>query len=127
MWCVSCGRPHPGGWLMIVGELVTVITRGVVSTDPKGNDVYGETWTDVADVLVAPGPRTDLPVVDHPEGTRIMFTLHFPKTFTGSLRGAQVIVRGGEPLDVVGDPQPYTMANTPTRCHMPVEVVRSDG
>ena len=112
---------------MIRGETVTVITRAVTGQDSKGNDVYGETRTDVSDVLVAPGPRTDLPVVDHPEGTVIAFNLHFPKSFTGSLRGAQVIVRGSDPLDVVGDPQPYTNANTPGKWNRPVEVKRGDG
>jgi len=110
------------------GETVTVTQRvDTGEVDGRGNPIYTTTNTTVEDVLVAPGPRTDLPVTDHPDGTVVAYNLHFPKTFTGSLRLATVTVRGEAGLKVIGDPQPFTLANTPTRWHMPVEVERGDG
>lgn len=109
------------------GETVVVVRSVEVGRDPGNSPIYAEVRDRVEDVLVAPGPRTDIIESNRPEGTEIQWTLHFPKTFTGSLRGASISVRGGEPLGVVGDPQPYTLENTPTRWHMPVEVTRADG
>lgn len=97
------------------------------SSDAHGNDVFTTTTTTVDDVLVAPGPRGDLPFVDRPEGTVVAYSLHFPKAFTGNLRGALLTVRGESGLRVIGDPRPFTLENTPTRWHMPVEVERADG
>ena len=112
---------------MIRGETVTVITRGVIGRDPLNNPIYGDTETSVEDVLVAPGPRTDVIESNRPDGVEVQWTLHLPKTFVGSLRGASIKVRGGDPLAVIGDPQPFTDANTPGRCNRPVEVQRADG
>lgn len=112
---------------MIKGETVTVQTRTQGGVDGGNNPVWK--WTDatVNNVLVAPGSRSDVVDSSRPDGTEIVWTLHFPKTFTGGLRNARVIVRGGAPLDVVGDPQPYTEANTPGLWNRPVEVGRVDG
>lgn len=113
---------------MIVGETVVVHTPQVVGTDPGGAPIYGTPATaTVDDVLVAPGARDDVLESNRPEGVRVAWTLHFPKTFAGSLRGCSVSVRGGDPLRVVGDPQPYTDANTPTRWNRPVELEAVDG
>lgn len=109
------------------GETVTVIRRVEVGRDPGNSPIYADEEEPVADVLVAPGPRTDLAESARPEGVEVRFTLHFPKTFTGELRGAAISVRGEEPLRVIGSPRPYTRGNCPTRWHMPVEVGRADG
>lgn len=111
----------------MIGETVTV-ERFITSGSNAHNQGTG-TWTPetVDDVLVAPGPRTDIPDVERPAGTIVAYTLHFPKTFTGVLRGARVTVRGEPGFEVIGDPRPYTGENTPTRWHMPVEVKRADG
>ena len=61
-----------------------------------------------------------------PEGVTVAFTLHFPKTYAGSLRGCSVEVRG-ETYDVVGDPQRTTEAATPGPFNMAAEVTRADG
>ena len=110
----------------MMGEAVIVIRRERTGTGPGNTPIYDDVETPVSDVLVAPGPRTDVDGPIRPDGVEVAFNLHFPKTFSGSLRGAQVVVRG-EPFDVIGDPRPYTLANTPTRWWMPVEVGRTDG
>lgn len=113
---------------MIVGESVTVRRQTVTGTDPGGGPIYGAPTTEIVhDVLVAPGPREDVVDSNRPDGTRIAWTLHFPKPYATSLRGAEVSVRGGPFRRVVGDPQPYTLANTPTRWWMPVELEDVDG
>lgn len=109
------------------GETVVVVTRVPVDKNSHGNATHTTTQQQVDDVLVAPGPRTDLPVTDHPEGTVVAFNLQFPKTFTGSLRGREITIRGEAGFKVIGDPRPFTPENTPTRWHMPVEVERADG
>lgn len=109
----------------IRGEDVIVVRRERVGTLPGNTPEYADVETPVKNVLVAPGPREDLP--DRVDGTKIVFNLHFPKTFQGSLRNASVKVRGGDALPVIGDPQPYTGANTPGAWNMPVEVERADG
>lgn len=111
----------------IQGEDVVVVRREQVGTLPGNTPEYAEVETTVENVLVAPGARADVFDAERPDGTTVVFNLHFPKTFSGSLRNASVKVRGGEPLAVIGDPQPYTGANTPGDWHMPVEVERVDG
>lgn len=110
----------------MIGELVTVVRRVQSGEDAHGEPVYTEESEDVVDVLVAPGPRVDIPDTERPAGVVVAFNLHFPKAFTGSLRGALVEVRG-ERFEVIGDPRPYTLENTPTRWATPVEVRRADG
>lgn len=112
----------------MIGETV-VVERHTPSgaTDSHGNPIYVWSLETVEDVLVAPGPRNDLTDAERPEGVRVVWNLHFPKGYPATLAGARVSVRGGQSLSVVGDPQHYTEANTPTRWSMPVEVWRVDG
>lgn len=112
---------------MIVGETVVVYRETQTGEDAHGEPITETTGETVEDVLVAPGPLSDSSDVYRPDGTVVAFNLHFPKTFTGSLRGATIAIRGGIPCKVIGDPHPYTLENTPTRWHMPVEVERADG
>jgi hypothetical protein len=111
----------------MIGESVTVSTFTSSGTDAHGDPTGTWTTTTVSDVLVAPGPRSDIEDTERPEGVIVAFNLHFPKSFTGDLRGARVTVRGEAGFKVIGDPSWYTGANTPTRWHMPVEVERGDG
>lgn len=107
---------------LIHGELVRVRFRvPVPGGGVLGEDAFEVTERDVENVLVVPGPRADLPGVERPEGVRVVFNLHFPKTFEGSLRGADIQVRG-QWYRVIGDPQAYTAANTPGAWNLPVEV-----
>lgn len=112
---------------MIVGETVQVIRREKVGENAHGQAIYETSTTSVDNVLVAPGPLAEMPDSARPNGTTVAWNLHFPKTFSGSLRGASIRVRGGEPCKVIGDPHPYTPENTPTDWWMPVEVERADG
>lgn len=110
------------------GETVLVALRVATGgEDAGGNAIYTTEDRTVDDVLVAPGPRTDLPVSDRPDGTVVAFHLHFPKTFTENVRGAQMTIRGESGFEVIGDPRPFTVENTPTRWHMPVEVTKTEG
>lgn len=114
---------------MIRGTTVTVIRPGESTRDRLGNDVPGADVLEVVgDVLVTPGPCSDMDA-SRPEGVVVALTLHFPKCYDSSLRGCSV--RLGEPWGgtyrVIGDPQPYMDANTPTRWNRPVEVEATDG
>lgn len=112
---------------MITGEAVVVERRQEVGRDPGNAPIYDWVAEPVNDVLVAPGGMTDVVESNRPAGVEVQFTLHFPKGYPATLRGARVSVRGQEPLDVIGDPQHYTEENTPGRWSMPVEVGRTDG
>lgn len=112
---------------MIRGEKVTVVTRERIGTLPGNTPQYGDVETVVDNVLVAPGTGDDVVGSIRPDGVKVAWTLHFPKTYTGSLRGARVKVRGGDARPVIGDPAPYTLANTPTRWWMPVQLEDVEG
>lgn len=110
---------------LIHGEQVTVIRREVIR-DELGEPETVETARDtVANVVVAPGATSDLDA-SRPEGVTVSYTLCFPKTYAGDLKGCTVKVRGTE-YEVVGDPQRYTEENTPGDWNLTVEVTRTDG
>lgn len=112
---------------LIRGEQVRIRVPDVlIGYDPVGDEIWGTDERDVENVLVAPGPRADLTDAERPDGVRIVFNLHFPKTFEGSLRGGEIRVRG-QWYAVIGDPQPYTPENTPGQWNMPVEVEKVKG
>ncbi len=77
------------------------------------------------EAVVAPGSTSELDA-SRPNGCKVSYTIHMPKTWERSLRGATVEVRG-KSYRVVGDPQPYTAANVPGAYGMPVEVEAVDG
>lgn len=118
---------------LLRGETVTVLTP------EHGYDEHMEdvlTWEreDVENVLVAPGSTSDVDDVARPHGTRSVFTLGFPKTFSRRLRGCRVVVRPVEGEDearhtyaVIGDPHPNAMANCPTPWWYTAEVEAVDG
>ena len=110
---------------LIAGEAVTVRTP-TISYDEHMEEV--ETWeeTTVPNVVVTPGSTSNVVESARPDGTRVEFTLGFPKSFTAPLRGCRVLVRGIE-CAVIGDPQPYTAANVPGPWSYTAEVERVDG
>ena len=110
----------------MIGETVTVRIPGTGEADPFGGTTTTWTETTISDVLVQPGTSADLSDSNRPDGMTVDMTLHFPKTFTQDMRGAVVVVRG-HAYTVVGDPQPYTVADCPTKWNFPVGVTRSDG
>lgn len=111
---------------LLQGEGVTVITRTEVGRDPGNSPIWADVEQVVDNVLVSPGPRADVIESNRPEGVDVVYTLGFPKTLTGSLRGCRVRVRG-EAFHVVGDPRPGQDNLTPGPWNRVVEVERRDG
>lgn len=109
---------------LIPTEAVTVI-RPTVERDYLGEPVETGTSREAVRCVVCPGATSDMDAT-RPEGLTVAYTLHFPKTYSGSLRGCSVEVRG-ETYDVVGDPQRTTEAATPGPFNLTVEVTRADG
>lgn len=113
---------------MIKGVAVTVIRKVKSGVDRLNNDVYVTSSETVGNVLVSPGGTDDLEA-SRPEGVKVAYTLHFPKTYKASLEGCDIALP--EPwagaYHVIGNPQPYIDANTPTRWNRPVEVEAAHG
>lgn len=106
---------------MICGETVFVISKDHSRVDEFGEPIMTETSTMVDDVLVAPAATLDVDGSIRPDGKKVAYRLHFPKTFFEDLTGCDVMVRG-ERFAVIGTPRPLTLANTPTQWWMPVDV-----
>ncbi len=109
---------------LIPTEAVTVV-RPTVTRDDLGETTEGEPVREDVRCVVCPGATSDMDAT-RPEGVTVSYTLHFPKTYAGVLRGCSVEVRG-ERYDVVGDPQRTTEAATPGPFNMAAEVTRADG
>lgn len=113
---------------MIKGVSVTVKSPVEGALDRFGNPTTTYEETTVNNVLVSPGATSDLEA-SRPEGVTVDYSLHFPKTFSGSLEGALIALPS--PWDgvyrVIGSPGQYMDANTPTPWHMPVEVELAHG
>ncbi len=109
------------------GETVEVLALVAGEPDDLGNDTksWGLPLT-VSNVLVAPASTTDLNGSIRPDGDSTTLNLYFPKSFTGALRGARVIVRG-ETYDVQGDPFSYDPTITPGTRNLVVSVERVEG
>lgn len=108
------------------GETVTVKTFTATGSDPFGSPVTEEVTQQVDNVLVQPGACADVVESNRPDGAKVNYTLHFPKTFDMDLEGAEVKVRGIW-LKVIGRPDHYTLDNTPTEWWLPVEVGTVNG
>lgn len=109
---------------LIPTETVTVL-RPTVERDDLGEPVETEASREEVRCVVCPGATADMDAT-RPEGVTVAYTLHFPKTYAGGLRGCSVEVRGTR-YDVVGDPQRTTDAATPGPFNMAAEVTRADG
>lgn len=110
---------------LISGEAVTVRTP-TVTYDEHMEEVVEWDEATVQNVVVIPGATSDVLDSTRPAGTRVAFTLGFPKSFTAPLRGCRVLVRGIE-CAVIGDPQPFTAGNVPGAWNYTAEVERVDG
>ena len=108
------------------GEDVTVLRPVHMGEDADGDEVVGWVGEVVGDVLVSPAGTESLAADGRPHATRATLALHFPKTFSGSLRGCRVVV-GGETLAIVGDPRPYAPALCPGPWWLTAEAVACDG
>lgn len=107
------------GHVSFITETVIVQQRTPSGVNEIGETIWVDERQDVAGVLVAPGNGVDVSDTIRPDGSRVTYTLYFPKTFTGTLRGAKVVVRGIE-LDVIGEPDRYVGA--PGKWDMVVQV-----
>lgn len=105
-------------------ETVTVISPST-ELDDLGEPINTTLTVTAVQVIVQPGSTESLDET-RPEGVSVEYTLHFPKTWTAPLRGCFCLVRG-ERFAVIGDPKPYTPANTPGGYNLTVEVTRTDG
>lgn len=107
------------------GETVTVQRSEEVGRNSRNEPRYE--WVDepVDNVLVFPGPLADVADAARPSGVRVEWSLYWPKTYTKSLAGCRIIIRGGEPATIIGDPHAYTQA--PTLWNRPSEACRTDG
>lgn len=114
--------------MTIKGVTVTVNTPSSSTTDRFGNPVITFTASTVNNVLISPGATSDLEA-SRPAGVQVAYSLHFPKSFTGSLEGCEITLPDpwGGTYRVVGSPGQYIDANTPTAWHMPVEVEYAHG
>lgn len=111
--------------LSLIPTEPVVVVRPTVGRDDLGEPTLAEPTHDEVRCVVCPGATSDMDAT-RPEGVTVAYTLHFPKTYAGSLRGCSVEVRG-ETYDVVGDPQRTTGAATPGPWNLAVEVTRADG
>lgn len=112
---------------MIQGERVTLFAQVKGSEDSYGvPSVEWRAQSAIENVLVAPSGTSDLESGMHPDGDAVTLTLHFPKSYTGSLRSGRLAVRGVM-YEVVGDPQPYTDQNVPGAWNRPVTVRLVEG
>ena len=114
---------------MIKGQTVTVVAPNATGTDRFGEPTFGKpTETEVSNVLVVPGATLDLEAA-RPDGVTVALTLHFPKTYSGDLRGCEVVLTGqyAGTYRIVGEPYPYMDENTPTPWNRPVEVEAAHG
>lgn len=116
---------------MIRGRMVTVLTPNQTGVDRLKNPVYGEPIpTTVDNVLIVPGATTDLEET-RPDGVTVALTLHFPKTYSGDLRGCSVVLDGeyAGTYHVIGEAHPYPKENCPDKnpWYMAVEVEACHG
>lgn len=108
---------------------VTVVRPTAYMRDRFNNETYGDPVCEVVEgVLVAPDETSNM-VASRPDGTSTVLTLHFPKTYTASLRGCSVELPApwGGTYRVIGDPMPYMEENTPTPWNRPVRVEVAHG
>lgn len=111
---------------MLRGRTV-IVRRETTSYDDDRNPVTATSDEVVKGVLVAPGATSDVAEATRPDGTKVAFTLAFPKPYVEPLRGCRVSIAGesGE-YAVIGDPRPCR-ENCPTAWWMTAEVEACDG
>lgn len=112
-----------------VDVLVRAPSRGAV--DELGNPArsFGDPET-VGDVLVMAGATSDSQESNRPDGVGVAYTLTFPASYAGSLRGCEVKVPGDDSwYGIAGDPRPTPAGQLgrPLRWNRTAEAVRSDG
>lgn len=107
---------------------VDVYTPETTGYDALGNPVNAYTKATVEGVLIAPESTADLGA-DRPEGYSDVLTLCFPKSYTGSLRGAYIELPSPWPerVEVIGDPMPWMPELTPGAWNLTIQAGVADG
>ena len=111
---------------MIRGTSVEVLRPKTGSVDEFNAPIVVWEREEVENVLVSPSSSADLGDGIRPDGDLIVLTLHFPKTYEASLRSCRIRVEQ-KIYEVVGDPKPYMLENTPTAWNRPVSVKAVEG
>ena len=111
---------------MIRGENVTVTRKVLSSRDGMGEPVFSTSTETVANVLWHESSTDEMDESTRMYGVTCDLSLDFPKSYTASLEGCTVTVRGVD-YRVLGDPKGYMEQNTPTPWNRPVRVARADG
>lgn len=112
---------------MIVGEYVQVIRKAQTGKDEFNEPIWEELEPEIVRVVVDPSPNRYSGSGEEPtetariQGSDIVFTCHFPKTYTENLTHADVIVRGFR-CRVIGDPEPYESLGFLGKYNRPVKV-----
>lgn len=97
----------------MIGEQVIVKLPSEVGRDEHNNPVISMEPKECENVLVAPTESEVIGGSTRPEGAYVRYSLCFPKTWTESLEGCLICVRG-EWLDVIGAPDYYDPKVCPT-------------
>lgn len=111
---------------VIKGETIDVFVPSSQVQDAFGAPIKTYTKVSVDNVVRHPAEAEDYTDTNRPEGTVIGWVLHFPKTYTASLRECKVEVEG-QMYDIEGDPQAYMLVNTPTPWNRKAYAVRTEG
>lgn len=114
---------------MTITGIKIAVLRPQMAIDRFGNEVEcGFEREDVQNVLLVPGATSDMEA-SRPAGVSVAFTLHFPKTFEGSLEGCSIELPQpwGGIYKVIGDPQPYMNHMVRGSWNRPVEVEAAHG
>ena len=108
------------------GEDVTVTRRVLSGRDDMGEPVVATSTETVGNVLWHESTTDEMDESTRMYGVTCDLSLDFPKSYTASLEGCHVTVRGTE-YRVLGDPKGFMVQNTPTPWNRPVKVARADG
>lgn len=111
---------------MIRGEDVTVLRKSASGTDEMGEPIIAWVSEEVENVLWEQGSANNIGDPTRPDGTIDDVTIHLPKTYTTSVKGAEVEINGVR-YAVIGDPIGYMPDLTPGAWNRPVTCRRVEG
>lgn len=103
------------------GETVLIKTPQKVGVDDHNNAILDMVTSEVENVLIAPQEGELVGGSTRPFSHYLMYTLYFPKEFSGDLENGLVCVRG-KWLEVIGAPDYWDPEVCPTDWNMTVYV-----
>lgn len=117
----------------MMGERVAVLTRADGGIDEMGDPIAVWSAETVEGALVRPLSGEDLKDARRPDGVRAEYSIAFPKSYTGEVRGARIALvdRGMDASDaaaaLVVSGAPDRTRPCPTLWNMVAEAGRADG